>query len=262
MKRKRRTTAVRHSLDQKLIETEATRFNLPPENLAGVLSVFGPLPEDGQRNLLDHLYIALGRYGLMTKAVRVITPSALRHRLRMIESTARKLLRFLGVDCNKAALSWFLNSPHVAPQQRLGMLGELHLKGRAAWTQLTIASINYNGEDEERASAESAAASRRTAEAVLSLLWLCSQSSLAAQSVRVRNGSGGSRNRSTPQNALIRDVINIYAVMRMQYPDSGNKPGYGGHMLRFIRAVAALAGTSVTDSQIKEVWRVRVSIQK
>jgi hypothetical protein len=123
--------------------------------------------------------------------------------------------------------------------------------------QLATAGISHSDGDEDRVNAELAAASNQTAEAVMSLLWLRSQAQLAQQSVRLREGRGGTRKRPTPKGALIRDAITIYSHMRKQHLTSGNKPGFGGPMLRFVRAVADLASVVLTDSQIEEVWRVR-----
>jgi hypothetical protein len=258
--RKRSITAVRHYVkpDQKLIRAEALRFNLPTENLVAVLAAFGSLPASGQCELLNQVYFALGRYGFRTKTNRVVTPSEQRNRLKMIEATARKLLKLLGVNCNKVAPPWFWeNSPDRSPWERLRIFGTPDAKGIAVLMRLAAAGINHR--DVDSVNAELAVASNRMAEAAISLLCLRSQARLAEHNIKTREGWGGSRNRPTPKGALMRDAITIYARLRKQYPDSGNKPGYGEPMLKFIRAVAALACASVTDDEIEEVWRVRHS---
>src|SRR5262249_50442983 len=108
---------------------------------------------------------------------------------------------------------------------------------------------------EDRVRLQLAAASNRTAEAIISLMWLRSQADLAQQSVRLRKGSGGFRRYATPRGALIRNAINIYSHMRGKYPRSGRKPGFGGPMVKFIKEVAQLASVTLTDKKIEDVWR-------
>jgi hypothetical protein len=75
--RESKTAAARQKFepDEKLIREISARFGLPPEKLGAVLSAFGPMPEEGQHALLDHLYLELGRYWFLAKSVRV-TPWA------------------------------------------------------------------------------------------------------------------------------------------------------------------------------------------
>jgi hypothetical protein len=277
----------RFELDQNLIRAEALRFGLPPENIAAVLSTFGPMPEQGQRELLRHIPSALSRYWFQLKAsaptaVRV-TPSEQRNRLKLVEKTARKLLSLFGVKCRVMPPRCLLeNSPIHTPSQRLRILQRLDKDGRpldpkarpealaavmdatagAILVRLAAAGINPTDGDADRVNVELAAASDRTAEVVISLLWLHSQAEAAVRDVRTRKGHGGARRRPTPKGALIRGAVSMYAHLREQYPKSGKKPRYGGPMLRFIRAVAALAGACVTDSEIKDVWKSRNSSQK
>ena len=257
MRRSRSAAAVRGCFEpnQKLIQAEAARFDLPTEKLTAVLAVFGPLPEDGQRQLLHRLYSAFVPYWFGRKTERVITSGATRDRLRTIEASARKLLNYLGVNYKIVAPPWcWENALDRTPWEKLSILGKPDAKGSAILMRLASADNDYRNVDVDRVNAELAVASKRTAEVVTSLLWLRSQAQLAAQRVQPQKGRGGVRNRPTPQGALLRDCIFIYAHMRDQYPQSGRKPGYGGPMLRFVRAVAALADESVTDNAIKEVW--------
>ena len=61
---------------------------------------------------------------------------------------------------------------------------------------------------------------------------------------------------------LIRSAIAIYEKFRSDYPNSGNKPGYGGPMQRFVHAIAELFGAHVTDADIRDQWRARNSKSK
>jgi hypothetical protein len=261
---RKRITAARQSFkpDQNLISGQVIRFCLPPENIAAVLSAFGAIPEAGQRELLDHLLLALNRYRFGSKAKPIMTPSKQRNQLRRVEITIRRLLTLLGLNGKNATPpSFWDNSPDYTPWQRLMIFGKPDATGWAILMRLASAGINDQGGEVDRVNAELATASDRTAEAARLLLWLRSQAELAERRVRQREGWGGSRNRPTPKGALIRDAITIYAHMRKHYPDSGNTLGYG-KLRKFIRAVAALASVTLADREIEEVWRVRDSSQK
>jgi hypothetical protein len=245
--------------DEKLIQTESTRFRLSPAKLRAVLSAFGPLPNEAQRKLLLDTYSALGRYQFRAMTVQVITAGTQRDQLKIVKATARKLLSVLGVKHKKVSPLPFWENWPGPPWSRLKVLGKLDAKGEAILMQLATAGIKHRNRDAARVNTELQTRSNRTAEVVISLLWLRSQAELAEQSLRPRKGRGGSRNRPTPKGALIRDAITMYSRMREQHPNSGNKPGFGGPMVKFIKAVAHLASVTLTDKQIEDVWRVRVS---
>jgi hypothetical protein len=50
-------------------------------------------------------------------------------------------------------------------------------------------------------------------------------------------GHGGKRrDRQSAEGELIYKILDIYAEVRERHPDSGPKPGFGGPLLRFVRA--------------------------
>jgi hypothetical protein len=102
------------------------------------------------------------------------------------------------------------------------------------------------------------------ADAVLALFNFHKRAELAVQTATKRIAAlrGGPRNYPSAKGQLIRDAITIYAHMRRQHPDSGNKPGYGDPMLRFVHATAELYGARVRDADIREIWRAWKSNQK
>jgi hypothetical protein len=98
---------------------------------------------------------------------------------------------------------------------------------------------------------------RRLTNFIFDLLWLEERAQIAADELGklMLDGRGGSRARPRRQGRLIRHAIAAYAAIRKNYPRSGPKPGFGGPMVRFIRAVADLCGAKVNDAAIREVWR-------
>jgi hypothetical protein len=101
----------------------------------------------------------------------------------------------------------------------------------------------------------------QVANAVIGLLDLYRRAENArqAKTKQVAPGRGGDHHRPHPKGQLIRDAIAMYEHMRNQYPDSGDKPGYGGPLLRSIHAVADLYGTGVRDADVWDAWRTRKS---
>jgi hypothetical protein len=127
-KRKSKTaTARRHfEPDKKLIRAESERLRLPEEEkLRAVVSEFGPIPVNGQRDLLHHVYSALVQYWFRARS-KTITPSETLNRLKTIEAAARKLLSLFEVKCD-AASSWIVeNALNLTSSQRLSILPQRH----------------------------------------------------------------------------------------------------------------------------------------
>jgi hypothetical protein len=264
------------------------QFGLPPEKLRAALLAFGPMPDDGQRELLLQICSAIDRYRFGSKK-QVITASTLRNQLRTIEATTRKLLSLLGVkkrvtpvriipseirrDSKGATIlvplvnagldpgqgdnyfHHFQKSSGLTAWEWLKIFCKPDSKGMAALMRLVTAGINPGEGDNPKLGAQA----NRMTETAVSLLWLRGQAELAGQNIPTREGRGGSRNRAKPKGLLIRESINIYCGMRKQYPASGSRLGFGGPMLRFISAAADLAPLPLSNKEIEAVWRVRVS---
>jgi hypothetical protein len=221
-----------YSPDQLLIQRYATTYVWKRENLIAVLAEFGPLPEEGQEQLIRCLVLAFAPYQLLAMTKERITPSQQHNRLKAIEKTAKKLLEQLG----ESAVNMWLSS----------------------------AGIVTTGRDEAAINAELREASHRIDDIVRAVMDLHDRASTAARVVskRIRPERGGFRHRPSAKGQLIRKAIAIYSHVRAQYPDSGKQAGFGGPMLRFVHAVAALYGGCVRESDIREVWRTRKSKQK
>jgi hypothetical protein len=221
-----------YSPDQSLIQRYATTYAWKKENLLAVLSEFGPLSEAGQEQLIRCLVLAFGPYQLVAKAEKRITPREQQNQLKAIEKTAERLLQ--------------------------------QLDDRFVKMWLATAGVVTADRDEVAVNAELRKANDRMTDAVCAIKDLRDRAKTAAQaaSKRVIPGRGGSRRRSKAKGRLIKDAILIYSHMRMQHPDSGRRPGFGGPMQRFVHAVAKLFGDRVQDAHIRDVWRMRKSKQK
>jgi hypothetical protein len=223
------------------------------------------LPQAGQKQLIRYLVLALGRYQMLAKIVRRVTPSQQRKQLKAVETTTRNLLLLLGINVKNVAPRAFWEQSSDRPSsERLRTLGRQSLDGLGVTNLLVSAGMRAPDRDEAAINNELGEVADRVADAVIALLCIHERAKTAVQAVaeRIAPGRGGSRHRPKAKGQLIRDGIAIYAHMRIQYPDSGRKPGFGGPMLRFIHAVAALYGATVRDEEIRDVWRVWKSIQK
>jgi hypothetical protein len=100
--------------------------------------------------------------------------------------------------------------------QKLATFGKLDAAGREVLISVAAAGIYRKDKSSERLNAELGDASTTTAETVIALLWLHSQIQLSIKNLRIGKGWGG----------------------RRPVP----------------RAVGELAGETLTDSQIKDVW--------
>jgi hypothetical protein len=220
------------SPDRSLTQRYATTYGWKTENLAAVLSDFGPLPEVGQEQLIQCLVRAFGRYQHAAKTIQRITPSDQRNQLKAIEQTAKKLLR---------------------------QLDEIGVK---MW--LATAGVVTADRDEVVVNAELRTTNDSVADAIRALTDLRERAKTAALAIskRIVPTRGGSQRRPGAKGQLINEAIAIYSHMRMQHPESGNRPGFGGPMLRFVHEVGKLYGQDLRDSEIREVWRTRKSKQK
>ena len=216
-----------------LIHWYATTYNLDKQNLLAALSEFGPLSEEGQKQLLKCLVQAFsGFQSVAAKNIERITPSLHRSTLKAVEKNINFLLR--------------------------------QLKKQSVSITLTVAGISTEGKDEATINAELRIAGDPVSDASRALNDLYDRAKAASQKVsqRIAHGHGGDRHRPGAKGQLIREAIAIYSHMRAQHPASGRKPAFGGPMLRFVHAVGKLFDVGIRDPEIREVWRNRKSNQK
>jgi hypothetical protein len=221
-----------YSPDQSLIQRYATTYAWKKENLFAVLSEFGPLLKAGQEQLIKCLVLAFNRYQLIAKTKERITPSKQRNRLKAVEAITKRLLQ------------------------------QLDDRFVAMW--LATAGVVTADRDKVAVNAELRKANDRVTNAVCAIKDLRDRATTAAHaaSKRITPGRGGSRRRPKAKGQLIKDAILIYSHMRMQHPDSGRRPAFGGPMQRFVHAVAKLFGDCVQDTHIRDMWRMWKSKQK
>jgi hypothetical protein len=207
----------------------------------------------------------MGHYQVLAKTIGRITPSEERNRLKAIKICTQKLLLEFGVNPNNATGRIVQGRLSDRPSwEQLRLLNKENARGLNVALQLAFAGIETTDKDMTIVNAELRKASTQVADAVIGLLKLHQRAKAAMQVMtkRIAPGRGGSRHRPTAKGRLLRDAITIYAHMREQYPDSGNKFGYGGPMLRFVHAAAALYGTHVRDAEIRDACRARKSKRK
>jgi hypothetical protein len=246
-----------------LIQRYSLNYSLDPTKLANALSEFGRLPETGQVQLIRCLVLALGKYQMLAKNDGRVIPSKLRSQLATVETTARKLLLLLGVK--------YITLLDRVHSERLRLLraqneGGLYVKDKLVHliNQLTFAYVETQDKDEATVNAELKEANDRVTDAIVGLFDLHKRAKTARHIVakHITSGRGGSRHRPKPKGQLIRNAIAVYRHMRTQHPDSGNKPGYGPPLLRFVHAVANLYDARVRNADIHDAWRARNSKQK
>lgn len=227
-----RSSAAAFSPDRTLIKRHAAAYGWTEENLLAVLSEFGPLSEVGQAQLMVCLSLAFCRHQYATKTTERVTPSKQRI----------QLMAFAGT------VNWLLDQ----------------LKNPNIELWLAAAGIVTAGRDRAAINNDLRAANDRVADSVRVLIDLQDRALIAAQAAATHAapGRGGVRRRPAAKGQLIKDAITIYAHMRMHHPRSGNRPGLGGPMLKFIHAVVSLCGARARDPEICEVWRVWKSKRK
>jgi hypothetical protein len=264
-KRTRRNGNQTYVPDDRLIQRYSSAYCWEPAKLAAVLSQFGRLPEAGQEHLIRCLVQALGQYKILGKNVRRITPSEIRRRLDRVELHARNLLLELGINPNDRLVRAFQDTlSERSSWERLRSLVKQSSNGPVVLMQLRAVGIDTAENDIAASNAAFERASNSVADAVLALLNFHKRAEIAVQTATkwIVPLRGGPRNYPSAKGQLIRDAITIYGHMRSQHPDSGNQPGYGDPMLRFVHAIAELYGARVRDDDIHDIWRARKSNQK
>jgi hypothetical protein len=229
-------------LDERLIRRYGSTYNLDSKKLSDTLTRFGPLPRSAQERLIRCLILADGRFRL--RQGERITLSRQRGDLNAVTKTAATLLRLLGIDVKR-----------IAPRT---------CDGRMISFWLSQAGITTANQESDAVNIQLIKAHEDVANSINGLLKLYDRARLATHeaSERMTPRRGGARHQPAAKGQLIRDAIAIYSDMRRRFPNSGNKPGLGEPMRKFVRSVTALFGLQVTDDAINEAWRRRESKSK
>lgn len=269
------SAAAPHETDQQLVARLAAKFRWDKGKLAATLTLFGPLPLAGQEDLANDLAEAFGRFQSRSESVQTVSDSVTRKQLLAVKKGAKTLLGLLGLDVTKPIPSDFLGvHPSASAASLVSILdrfagGTQSLVGNAVRMRLSIPEAAFAKTDEanrkdrhsesELASirAELKENSDRCDKALIGVWWIHERAeALARSTCRAgrKNTHGGARRSPDQMGQLVRDALVIYAAGRKRNPDSGNRPGFGGPMLRFVKSVAELFDSNVTDAQIKSVW--------
>jgi hypothetical protein len=278
----RATGAEVYSPDAELIERSAAKFRWEPQKLRSLIGQFGKLPLAGQEELIDCLGKAFGRYQMGDDNVQRVTPSETLEHLRMVETSARKLLELLGIDPKMMSLKEFHERWEASPRDNLVSILESSMGtdkarstlrdkarlGRVTRMQLSIADearkgdlgareTRFNENDFAIFNAQTKENMELCNSAILGLFWLYRKANSIADIFEPSEPRrrGGAKRCPTREGQLIRDARVIYAHMRKQYPESGQRPGPKGSERNFSRLTGSLFGIDLSDDRIDEALR-------
>jgi hypothetical protein len=109
----------------------------------------------------------------------------------------------------------------------------------------------------------------RNTRIMLRILWAVGKAAgraadMAAYNSPARGHGGARRDRPAPITDLVHRLLDVYANIRERFPNSGPKPGFGGPLIRFIRASLDVIDQDVsrrmTDNSIRghfNSWKTR-----
>jgi hypothetical protein len=218
-------SAVRHALYTSGVD--ADRFE-------AVIEAFGPLPIEGRVELAQRVLDARSQYlaHRMWVCDKDNRPAVLRSRLNDIGCAANHLLRLLHRD-DREPQPWnahpaaALALPHLCrassaqsprqvwdPPQGLRLLGDMLADLAKAGAQ---ADEIFPARFEKKRGCER-------------------------------------RKGPTPATALVERLIDIYATMRAQYPQSGDPPSFGASLIKYVRVGLTFA-TSSRPVWVDGIWR-------
>jgi hypothetical protein len=207
--------------------TELWRVQIPPEKFAAVVSAFGQLSEEAQYDLVVRLVRAVATYRLRKTVERqeFPMPHEQNKRLRNISTSARRVLRLLGVK----------EPDSIARGVRIG--SDLH--PTATTTVLTsLYRVGVQRRPEKLTSAD-----ERLATLLVLLSDLVEAAEQSAREISTRPGRGGDRRAGelTAEGELIQAIIKLYIDFRERFPSSGPEPACDEPLRKFVRSGLELA---------------------
>jgi hypothetical protein len=198
---------------------------------SALLRTFGPLPEDGIRELAELLVGSIGAYRIQQLAL-LPPPAEQAAQLDEISKSAMQLLKSMGIEDSEAVGL----DPGVA-------LARLHSTAQF-WLPVAL----YKAAVDRRPETATFTARERVTYlvALLSDLVLSADQSKAQvleHSIRGKNrGRGGiSRKGPAPKGRLLYDLFSTYAKLRTKYPTSGSRLADRKSLVAFVQAGLALA---------------------
>jgi hypothetical protein len=198
---------------------DAARFD-------AVNKAFGPLPIEGQIDLVNRLIHARGQYVAHRMEVcdGESTPGVRRKRLSEIGLVARRLLRLLHRDSAQPQ-PWNLHPAITLTLPRL-----CHLAAERGPDQIWDQGLNR-------------------LEAMLTDLAKVADQAEAVFPAEFPNKHGGKRrDGANPATGLVEQLIEIYENFRTRYPESGPAAVCGAPLIHFVRAGLAFAVSAPPES--------------
>jgi hypothetical protein len=180
----------------------------------------GSVPQHVRRWIAEQLVGAGTRYQLRAQAKSARSkPAQEIQRLEVIAASSTKLLKLLGSK-HAAALAkgW---PPGGLPSPLSLLLPDLQMVAK---------------ERRESAATMDAFGRAKTLLILLSDLTEASRRAGKRYCAATCRGRGGARREPQALAGLVFDILDIYADVRKRCPKSGPQPGYGGPLVRFVRA--------------------------
>lgn len=201
--------------------TELRNSQIQPKTFAAMLRIFGHLPEGGQYELAGSLIRAAQVYRLR-KLVEKQQHVPNRKHLHSINTSARRILKLLGVDDAKSVKD---GVPRGS------------MPPTATYLLIQLYSV---GVERRRATAHVDADER-----MRNLILLLSDLVEAAEQLTCKVSHGGPRRAGpTAEVELYQAIIASYDGLRRQFPSSGPQLAFDQRLKKFIRLGLRLAVTS------------------
>jgi hypothetical protein len=211
-----------------LVLVELSRAGIGPALFCAVIEAFGPLPIDGQVELLNRLIGARGEYlcHRISKCNTGTQPNLLRRRLKEIGTTVAQLLRLLHRD-GAAPQHWNLHPAITLALPQLCRMASKHGPNQIWDPSRQLGLLGSMLAD---------------------LAEVSGQADVIFEGPFPKTHGGARREGHEPATGLVHRLIEIYEDMRFRFPDSGPRPTFGKVLLQFVRAGLAFAVS------IRTIW--------
>jgi hypothetical protein len=199
---------------------------IDPARFCAVIDAFGPLPNDGQVELVNRLIEARDGYlsHRMWKCDKAMPQGARRERLKEIGTTAGRLRRLLHRD-GALPKPWNLHPAITLALPELCRTGSQH-RPNQIWDPPQGLSL---------------------LEAMLTdLVEVGAQADAIFEAPFPKTHGGERREGHEPATGLVYRLIEVYEDLRARFPDSGPRSAFGKPLLQFVRAGLAFAVSTRT----------------
>jgi len=210
--------------DSVLTALSVARIN--PALFGTVIEALGPLPSDGQVELVNQLIGARGEY-LSHRTWKCDTgtrPGARRKRLNEIGTTAGRLLRLLHRD-RADPQPWNLHPAATLALPQLCRIASNH-RPNQIWDPPQGLSL--------------------LGAMLADLAKVGAQANAVFEAPFPKAHGGERRQGHEPATGLVDRLMEVYEDMRARFPESGPRPAFGDPLLRFVRAGLAFAVSTRT----------------